>query len=123
MKRNRRRPRADLVSWEAEGLYSARLASSSLTRTPSEGRNPMAPHVVAPLPAEPRPRPARAPRLGSLTPRLSVVVVNYLHWEETAALVRQLRESTALRRGDVEVIVVDNHSPPHPQQRRLRRLS
>src|SRR4051794_37149651 len=86
----------------------------------------MDPHVVpptAPLPAEPRARPARVARLGTLTPRLSVVVVNYHHWDETAALVRQLRASPALRRGDAEVIVVDNNSPQHRYQRRLRRLS
>jgi GT2 family glycosyltransferase len=50
-------------------------------------------------------------------------VVNYHRWDETASLVRQLRASPALRRGDVEVIVVDNNSPNDPLLRRLRRLS
>jgi GT2 family glycosyltransferase len=56
-------------------------------------------------------------------PRLSVVVVNYLRWHDTAALLRQLRTAPALRRGDAEVVVVDNYSPWHPLVPRLRRLS
>jgi GT2 family glycosyltransferase len=55
-------------------------------------------------------------------PRLSVVVVNYRQWERTAELVRQLTSSTCVRVGDAEVVIVDNHSPPHPAARRLRRL-
>jgi GT2 family glycosyltransferase len=54
-------------------------------------------------------------------PRLSVVVVNYQHWDDTARLVRQLRCARALRDGLAEVVVVDNHSPPHPVIPRLRR--
>jgi GT2 family glycosyltransferase len=54
-------------------------------------------------------------------PILSVVIVNYWHWDDTARLVRQLRADPALRRGEAEVVVVDNHSPPHPIVRRLRR--
>jgi GT2 family glycosyltransferase len=50
-----------------------------------------------------------------------VVVVNYLHWQDTAALLRQLRAAPALRRGEAEVVVVDNHSPWHPLVSRLRR--
>jgi GT2 family glycosyltransferase len=56
-------------------------------------------------------------------PRLSVVVVNYHQWHDTARLVRQLRTAPSLRRGVAEVVVVDNHSPPHPLVPRLRRLS
>jgi GT2 family glycosyltransferase len=55
------------------------------------------------------------------TPRLSVVGVNYRQWEETAALTRQVRGSAAFRRGLVEVVIVDNHSPAHPVASRLRR--
>ena len=55
------------------------------------------------------------------TPRLSVVIVNYCLWEETAELVRQLRSAACTRRGDVEVVVVDNHSPTHQVAKRLRR--
>jgi GT2 family glycosyltransferase len=54
-------------------------------------------------------------------PRLSVVVVNYRQWERTLGLVRELLASACVRRGDAEVVVVDNHSPPHPAARRLRR--
>jgi N-acetylglucosaminyl-diphospho-decaprenol L-rhamnosyltransferase len=54
-------------------------------------------------------------------PRLSVIIVNYCLWEETAQLVRQLRASPATRRGEVEVVVVDNHSPANALVRRLRR--
>jgi GT2 family glycosyltransferase len=52
---------------------------------------------------------------------LSVVVVNYRQWQRTADLTRQLLASTALDRGDAEVVIVDNHSPSHPAIRRLRR--
>ena len=65
--------------------------------------------------------PRRLPR--TAVPRLSVVVVNYRSWSDTAQLVRQLRRSPALRDGAAEIVVVDNHSPPHPVTRRLRRLS
>ena len=38
------------------------------------------------------------PRRADLkTPRLSIVVVNYRHWEQTEALIRQLSNSNALR--------------------------
>src|SRR5438445_12511691 len=54
-------------------------------------------------------------------PRLSVVIVNYCQWENTSALVRQVRDASSFRRGEVEVMVVDNHSPPHRLMNRLRR--
>jgi GT2 family glycosyltransferase len=50
-----------------------------------------------------------------------VVIVNYRQWPRTAALVRQLLAAEPTRRGDVEVVVVDNHSPPHPLLGKLRR--
>jgi N-acetylglucosaminyl-diphospho-decaprenol L-rhamnosyltransferase len=56
-------------------------------------------------------------------PRLSVVLVNYLQWQDTAALVRQLRAAPAVRHGAAEVVIVDNHSPWHRLVPRLRRLS
>jgi GT2 family glycosyltransferase len=79
---------------------------------------PIAPPLVVPSP-----RPASPARRLTRTPRLSVVIVNYHDWEQTSSLVRQLRAAPALRRGDAEVIVVDNNSPRHPQLHRLRRLS
>src|SRR5438093_1088845 len=54
-------------------------------------------------------------------PCLSVVIVNYGQWENTAALVKQILRTPTARRGAVEVVVVDNHSPPHPLAARLRR--
>jgi N-acetylglucosaminyl-diphospho-decaprenol L-rhamnosyltransferase len=62
---------------------------------------------------------ARRPRL--TTPLLSVVIVNYCQWENTAALVRQIIRTPAARSGAVEVVVVDNHSPKHALAMRLRR--
>jgi N-acetylglucosaminyl-diphospho-decaprenol L-rhamnosyltransferase len=54
-------------------------------------------------------------------PRLSVVIVNYHQWGETADLVRQLGRSTCLSAGRAEVVVVDNHSPTNPIAGWLRR--
>jgi N-acetylglucosaminyl-diphospho-decaprenol L-rhamnosyltransferase len=54
-------------------------------------------------------------------PSVSVVIVNYRLWEDTARLVRELLASPRARSGEVEVVVVDNHSPPHPLAKRLRR--
>jgi GT2 family glycosyltransferase len=63
----------------------------------------------------------RRPAPLSGDPLLSVVIVNYHQWENTAALVRQILRTPAARRGAVEVVVVDNHSPWHPLAGRLRR--
>ena len=54
-------------------------------------------------------------------PRLSVVIVNYHQWGETADLVRQLGRSSCLSSGKAEVVVVDNHSPANPIAGWLRR--
>jgi N-acetylglucosaminyl-diphospho-decaprenol L-rhamnosyltransferase len=59
----------------------------------------------------------------TLAPRLTVVIVNYHQWENTAALTAQLRASRCMRSGAAEVVIVDNHSPPHPLAARLRRWS
>ncbi|MBY0231357.1 MAG: glycosyltransferase family 2 protein [Gemmataceae bacterium] len=66
-----------------------------------------------------RPLDPAAPALDR--PRLSVVLVNYQRWDDTARLVKQLRRSRALRDGSAEVVVIDNASPGHPLVRRLRR--
>jgi len=72
------------------------------------------------VPLQLRPsRPTNPPR----SPELSVVVVNFCQWRNTARLVRQLRRSHAVRSGLAEVVIVDNHSPYHPVVRRLKRLS
>ena len=78
---------------------------------------PSAAPVARPLPLRPPPRRARALQ----TPRLSVVIVNYCQWPDTAGLVRQLLAAPCVRSGAAEVGVVDNHSPPHPLAARLRR--
>ncbi|MGH7174380.1 MAG: glycosyltransferase family 2 protein [Gemmataceae bacterium] len=74
--------------------------------------------VWQPAPRRTRPR----PRLVPAVPRLSVVVVNYLRWQDTATLVRQLRSTPALRHGAAEVIIVDNDSPWDPLIAQLRRM-
>jgi len=76
-----------------------------------------------PLVAAPKPLPASRLRRRTESPRLSVVVVNYQYWDDTTQLVRQLRASLAVKQGDAEVVVVDNHSPPHPVIGKLRRMS
>jgi GT2 family glycosyltransferase len=55
------------------------------------------------------------------SPQLSVLIVNYHQWGETADLVRQLARSTSLSSGRAEIIVVDNHSPRNPIAGWLRR--
>jgi GT2 family glycosyltransferase len=66
-------------------------------------------------------RPARRPAPPA-HPDLTVVVVNFCQWRNTARLVAQLRHSIAYRTGTADVVVIDNHSPRHPLARRLRRL-
>ncbi|MFN4260135.1 MAG: glycosyltransferase family 2 protein [Gemmataceae bacterium] len=56
----------------------------------------------------------------SATPELSIVIVNYCQWQNTTALVRVIQATAAARQGAVEVVVVDNHSAPHPLCQRLR---
>jgi N-acetylglucosaminyl-diphospho-decaprenol L-rhamnosyltransferase len=65
--------------------------------------------------------PARRPSVE--TPQLSVVIVNFCQWRNTARLTRQLRRSEAVRRGAAEIVIVDNHSPAHRVRNRLRRMS
>jgi N-acetylglucosaminyl-diphospho-decaprenol L-rhamnosyltransferase len=74
-------------------------------------------------PLSPAQRPAsQRSRPTTVSPRLSVVIVNYRQWDQTARLVRQLQAAPAFRSGAAEVVVVDNHSPSHPIARKLRRL-
>jgi N-acetylglucosaminyl-diphospho-decaprenol L-rhamnosyltransferase len=54
-------------------------------------------------------------------PRLSVVIVNYRQWDKTEELVRHLQTSASVKSGGAEIVIVDNHSPPHPVVKRLRR--
>jgi GT2 family glycosyltransferase len=68
-------------------------------------------------------RPSGRSRVPLDAPLISVVVVNYHQWRDTAYLVRQLRAEQCLRGGAAEVVVVDNFSDPHPAVAQLRRLS
>ena len=78
---------------------------------------------------EPTPRaatllPPSSPRRRSAppAPALSIVIVNFCQWRNTARLIGQLRRSIAMRTDAVSIVVVDNHSPFHPLLRRLERL-
>jgi GT2 family glycosyltransferase len=75
-------------------------------------------HIALPLKRRAPQRAKKALR----TPVLSVVIVNYRQWDDTYGLVRQLAGSPPLRHGAAEVIVVDNHSQPHPLMAKLRRM-
>ncbi|MCS6978253.1 MAG: glycosyltransferase family 2 protein [Gemmatales bacterium] len=54
------------------------------------------------------------------SPLLSVIIVNYRRWQETAALVEQLTTTDAYFRDSIEIIVVDNASPPHPLEAQIK---
>ncbi len=53
---------------------------------------------------------------------LSVVIVNFCQWKNTARLVRQLRRSAAVRAGQAHVQVIDNGSPANRLAGRVARL-
>ncbi len=81
-----------------------------------------------PVPAPTAPRIDRAPHPArksspARVAELTVVVVNFCQWRNTARLTRQLRRSLAVRSGQAEIVIADNHSPFHPVVRRLKRLS
>src|SRR5262252_4883631 len=105
-------------------LYSTDFRQDIGDGSSFQGRNPMDSTATSLLsvllPASRRVR--RRPRIIPAVPRLSVVVVNYLQWQDTATLVRQLRQTPALRHGAAEVIIVDNDSPWHTLIPRLRRM-
>ena len=77
--------------------------------------------VLRPAPAAAPPRTARH-RLTAVTPLISVVIVNYRRWAETAALVQQLVGEEHIYRDRVEVLVIDNASPADPHADTLRAL-
>lgn len=54
------------------------------------------------------------------SPLLSVIIVNYRRWQETADLIEQLTATDAYFRDSIEIIVVDNASPPHPLEEQIR---
>ncbi len=57
----------------------------------------------------------------AILPSLSVILVNYRQWELTARLIDQLSDCVSFPTGGSEVVLVDNHSPPHRLLPRLRR--
>src|SRR5262245_66150466 len=63
--------------------------------------------------------PAPPPRVA--VPVLSIVIVNYRQWRNTARLARLLLDSAAGRTGAAEVVIIDNHSPKHRLRAKLRR--
>jgi GT2 family glycosyltransferase len=74
---------------------------------------------AATLSNNPSPRRRSAP---PAPPALSVVIVNFCQWRNTARLVGQLRRSVAVRTGAADIVVVDNHSPSHPVVRKLEKM-
>jgi N-acetylglucosaminyl-diphospho-decaprenol L-rhamnosyltransferase len=80
--------------------------------------------MLSPKLTKPRLRVAPPPAGSSIeTPQLSVVIVNFCQWRNTARLTRQLRHCEAIRRGAAEIVIVDNRSPNHRSVRKLRKLS
>jgi GT2 family glycosyltransferase len=77
--------------------------------------------MAVPSPATLRLRPRLVPPAAvGAPPLVSVIIVNYRRWEETAALVRQLVGEDHLFRERIEVTVIDNASPPHPLEAVIR---
>ena len=77
--------------------------------------------MAAALPSAVKIRPVRRwLRRTATTPLVSVVIVNYRRWEETAALVDQLIHGKHIYRDRIEVIVIDNASPNSPIEDKLR---
>lgn len=86
------------------------------------------PTELAPEAVLPPPRAVLSPtssaarrRSAPPAPAVSVVIVNFCQWRNTARLVGQLRRSAAVRTGEADVVVVDNHSPFHPVVRKLEK--
>lgn len=55
-------------------------------------------------------------------PRLSIVIINYQSWNDTAQVVQQLAASPQLATGQAEITIIDNHSRAHPLAARLRAM-
>ncbi len=82
--------------------------------------DPHAPSTAATTSASSPRQERRQP--SATAPFLSVVIVNYHHWADTAHLVEQLNTSDYLRQSKAEVVIVDNHSPADPTIHSLRRV-
>jgi hypothetical protein len=75
--------------------------------------------VVSPAPVSLQPQPIATST--TVSPLVSVIIVNYRRWPETAALVAQLTCADSLHRDSVEVLVIDNASPMHALAEEVRR--
>jgi N-acetylglucosaminyl-diphospho-decaprenol L-rhamnosyltransferase len=62
------------------------------------------------------------PRSAAPTAAISVVIVNFCQWKNTARLIRQLRHSELMKSGGAQVVVVDNGSPHHSAVLRLQKM-
>lgn len=54
--------------------------------------------------------------------QLSVIIVNFCQWQNTARLTKQLRHSDVARSDTAEIVIIDNHSPPHPLRDRISKV-
>ena len=89
-----------------------------IDQRPDPSLPPSVPRTVTLSPPSPTPRRRSAPP----TPVVSVVIVNFCQWRNSARLIGQLRRSIAMRTGAANVVVVDNHSPFHSVVRKLVKL-
>lgn len=55
------------------------------------------------------------------SPLLSIVIVNYRCWRETALMIEPLLASESVRAGRAEIIVIDNAARPSKWRRQLRK--
>lgn len=69
----------------------------------------------------PRQRGANVSSFSAAQPTLSVVIVNYRQWAESARLVDELDAAFSMRDGSAEIVIVDNHSPADRLAVNLRR--
>src|SRR5205085_11305847 len=81
----------------------------------------MMPTAPPTVPGSVAPVARTARRIAVATPQLSVVIVNYRQWGNTARLTRQLLAAESARCGIAEVVIVDNCSPAHFVRKSLRR--
>lgn len=66
-------------------------------------------------------RPAPAATTTPAKPCLSVVIVNYRQWRNTARLVKELSTAAAVGAGRVEIVVIDNGAVRSSIRRQLRK--
>jgi N-acetylglucosaminyl-diphospho-decaprenol L-rhamnosyltransferase len=59
--------------------------------------------------------------VGVETPQISILIVNFCQWNNTARLVQQLGDSEAVRRGAADITILDNNSPDSPVVKSLKK--